>query len=284
MKYIIIFITAFLTSVILISCSDINEDITRPELPGYHEKGINNPLSDVFHGKLIRENNWSMKNCAQCHAGDYSGGVVQSSCLTCHTQPKGPEACNTCHGDFADPSRIAPPRALNESIDKNYPGVGAHVSHLYNNKIGADISCSNCHIVPSGLYSEGHLGDDNKAEINFGALAIAQGVSPNYNFQNNTCSDTYCHGNFVFYRDSSNFPQIYTAPTMRGNNFLVKWNQFDPSGSQAQCGSCHGIPPLGHQPFAITQCATCHTGVVDAQGNILDRSKHINGVINVFGN
>lgn len=284
MKHLIIFTTAFILSALLIGCSDIKEDITNPELPGYHSKDINNPASPNFHGQMIRSQNWSMVSCAQCHAGDYSGGVVEVSCLSCHTQPNGPESCNTCHGDFADPSRIAPPRALNGSINKDYPGVGAHVAHLYENELGDDIRCSNCHLFPTSFYAEGHLGDDDKAEVIFGRLAITQGVNPTYNFENNTCSDTYCHGNFVFYKDSSAYPWIYTANEMRGTNILVKWNEVSGSGSQADCGACHGIPPSGHAPFTLFECVNCHFGVVDNLGNIIDRNKHINGIANVYGN
>ncbi len=69
---------------------------------------------------------------------------------------------------------------------------------------------------------------------------------------------------------------------MVGNNFSAKWNQVD--GSQAECGSCHGLPPTGHQASTLTACVNCHIGVVDNQGNIIDKTKHINGVKNVFGN
>src|SRR5690606_9107909 len=133
-----------------------------------------------------------------------------------------------------------------------------------------------------------HLGEDGLAEITFGRLSIHQGVSPAYDFGDNTCANTYCHGNFTFYRDSSAFPGLYTADVMTGNNKMVIWNQVD--GTQAQCGSCHGdvnaniYYPAGHQAFALNECANCHIGVVDADGNIIDQELHINGVPNVFGN
>ncbi len=281
MKHLIIFITAFLLSAILISCSDLQEDITTPELPGAHAKGIINPVSPEFHGQLIRAENWSMKGCLQCHGGDYAGGIVSSSCLSCHTQPTGPEACNTCHGDFSNSSRIAPPRALNGSITSDDPGVGAHNAHLYENDLGDRVRCSTCHTFPSSFYADGHLGEDNQAEINFGRVAITGGVTPIYNFEENTCSDTYCHGNFVFYKDSSAYPGLYTADSMVGNNLTMKWTEDD---DDAECGSCHGLPPTGHQPFGLNECAPCHSGVVNNSGDIIDPTKHINGVINVFGN
>lgn len=283
MKYLIVYLTIFLSSVLFISCSDLKEDIntTVPEL-ALHKDGIINPTSPNFHGKIISSNNWDMKPCQQCHAANYSGGTVEASCYDCHTQPGGPEACNTCHGEFADPLRSAPPRALEGSIFTTSPGVGAHTAHLYENSIGKEILCATCHTVPSTFGSESHLGSDNKAEINFGELAVYSGVNPNYSFSNNTCSDTYCHGNFTFFKDSSSYSFIYTAATMVGNNFSAKWNKVD--GSQAECGSCHGLPPTGHRASTLNECVNCHQGVVDNQGNIIDKTKHINGVKNVFGN
>ncbi len=282
MKHLIIFILAFLLSAILISCSDLQEDITKPELPGVHAKGIINPLSLEFHGKLIQAENWSMKGCIQCHGGDYTGGIVSSSCLTCHTQTAGPEACNTCHGDFSNSSRIAPPRALNGGITPDVPGVGAHNAHLYDNELGARVRCSSCHTFPSSLYAEGHLGDDNRAEVIFGRVAITGGIAPVYDFENNTCSDTYCHGNFVFYRDSTSEDRqfAYKDDIMVGNNVTVKWTEGD---EDADCGSCHGLPPTGHKTYGLNVCGACHDSVVDNAGNIIDPTKHINGVADLSG-
>ena len=339
MKYLILFLTIILGSMLFISCSDLKEDISTsvPELNvhadgvinptspnfhgnyftgenpagfsdcsqchasdfsggtanaactdchasiGTHKEGILDPNSPDFHGKFIANNlGWDMRDCGTCHSSDYSGGTASPSCLNCHTQEDGPEACNTCHGEFTDPTKIAPPTALNGELVTTYPGVGAHTAHLVDNNLGNDLSCSTCHKFPSSMYADGHLGNDNKAEIIFGELAIHSGVNPNYSFTNNTCSDTYCHGNFAFYKDSSNYAFVYTAATMVGNNVSVKWNQVD--GSQAGCGSCHGLPPTGHIASTLTACINCHPGVVDNQGNIINRTKHMNGVKNVFGN
>lgn len=283
MKYSILFFTLIVSLMLFISCSDLKEDIssTAPVV-GVHKEGIIDTRSPDFHGNLIADANWDMKQCQQCHAADYSGGTAGASCYDCHTSPDGPEACNTCHGSFAFPTRIAPPRALNKSTETTYPGVGAHTNHLYENNLGKDITCVTCHTFPTSFYAESHIGVDNKAELNFGELAIHNGAAPSYSFADNKCSNSYCHGNFVFYRDSSAFAFVYTAATMEGNNASPKWNQVD--GSQAACGTCHGLPPTGHVPAALNTCVNCHPGVVDNQGNIIDQTKHINGVKNVFGN
>lgn len=252
-----------------------------------HQDGIINPSSPNFHGKYIATNlGWDMRVCGSCHAANYSGGIAATSCLTCHTGNNGPEACNTCHGQFGDPTKIAPPRALNGSTSTTYAGVGAHVSHLYQNNLGDVIRCSTCHTVPSSVYAAGHLDTDGKAEIKFGRLAVQGGATPSYSYSNNTCSNTYCHGNFSFSKaNASQDPVtqfIYISDAIVGNNATVTWNKVD--GTQAKCGSCHGLPPTGHYPVTLDQCYGCHQGVVDPSGNIIDPTKHINGVVNVFGN
>lgn len=281
LKYFILIIT--LSSFVVISCSELKEDIntTVPEL-ALHKEGIIDPASPNFHGKLVANANWDMKQCQQCHAADYSGGVAEQSCLNCHKGPGGPESCNTCHGSFALPDKIAPPRAVNGSIETTYAGVGAHTAHLYENNLGKEILCTTCHTFPTSFSAPTHIDDVIKAELNFGNLATHDGADPSYDFAFNNCSNTYCHGNFVFHKDSSSYSFAYTAPTMVGNNASVKWNQVD--GSQAACGTCHGLPPTGHVPAALNTCVNCHAGVVDNQGNIIDQTKHINGVKNVFGN
>jgi len=252
-----------------------------------HVEGIIIPASDDFHGNFIRQDGWDMLDCQDCHGDDYSGGVASPSCLTCHTQPGGPEACNTCHGDFTDPAIIAPPQDTNNNISTDSTGVGAHATHLYQNNLGSQIPCSTCHIVPQDYFDPGHAVDDPlPAEVIFSPLAVHNiAINPIYDHPSATCSDTYCHGNWEFLADSSNFPNNYDSTgVMKGNNRIVTWNQVD--GSQASCGSCHNLPPEGHVPavLPISSCRNCHTGIVDSDGNIIDTDKHINGEKNVFGN
>ena len=81
MKYLsIIFLMTF-TSLILLSCSDLKEDLntSAPEL-ALHKDGIVNPSSPYFHGNLVSEANWDMKQCQQCHASNYTGGTAGTSC------------------------------------------------------------------------------------------------------------------------------------------------------------------------------------------------------------
>ena len=177
---------------------------------------------------------------------------------------------------------------MNNDTLTTSPGVGAHVKHLYDNQLGSEILCSTCHKVPQEVYDPGHVDSNLPAEVIFGNLAIYDGgANAGYNFSNATCSDVYCHGSFEFLKDSAGANAwIYTDSLIVGNSFAPKWNKVD--STQAVCGSCHLLPPTGHQnagndPNATT-CATCHPGVVDVNGNIIDQTKHINGMKNSFGN
>ena len=251
-----------------------------------HKEGIINPSSPDFHGKFIANAGWNLQNCSQCHSENYSGGLQSPTCLTCHNQPNGPEACNTCHGDFNDPNKIAPPQDLSGNTLTTFKGVGAHSNHLYNNVLGSEVKCQTCHTVPQSFTSAGHIDGSLPTEVNLKGLAIINIASnANYNFSNVTCSNTYCHGNFEFQKDSaySGYQFVYTGTRIEGNRRSVIWNKVD--GSELVCGTCHGLPPTGHLDFGgLSTCANCHSGVVNAQGQIIDQAKHINGVKNVFGN
>ncbi|MEW6507956.1 MAG: CxxxxCH/CxxCH domain-containing protein [Bacteroidota bacterium] len=248
-----------------------------------HTANIMNPNSTQFHGSFISARAWNMAQCTQCHGSNYEGGIVSPTCNSCHKSPAGPEACNTCHGDFGNATKIAPPRALDRSIVTTNPAVGAHSEHLYNTKIGAAVLCNECHKVPSGLFTTGHVNDGtSKAEVIFGSLSNKGSVNSSYDFTSNKCSNTYCHGNFTFSKANSIYQFAYTEDEMVGKNFSPDWKKVD--GSQSACGTCHGLPPQGHVPSELKSCATCHQGVVDNKGKIIDKTKHINGQINVFGN
>ena len=137
-----------------------------------HKTGILNPSSADFHGKFLAKNGWNLPNCKQCHGTNYGGGYQSPTCLTCHNQTGGPEACNTCHGVFNDPTKFAPPQDLNGNTLTTFKGVGAHANHLYNNVIGKTVECETCHTVPQSLNSAGHLDGNLPAEVNLKGLAI----------------------------------------------------------------------------------------------------------------
>ncbi len=283
-------ILALITVFVLFGCSDLKNNIpTTPQL-NVHQPGFTSPSSPNFHGNVIKANNYDMRQCRQCHASDYSGGTTGQSCKSCHVQPNGPEACNTCHGNFSDTTGtfIAPPRDLNGDTSTTIAGVGAHFNHLYGDSLSSNVQCAECHTVPQSVYSPGHINPGLPAQVNMKDIATTN-IASNaaYDYKSMTCSNTYCHGNFS-YSISNAQPGdqfAFIDSVMVGNNKTVTWNKVD--GSQAACGSCHDLPPKGHigyQQFPLSSCVSCHWTVVDAQGNIINKAKHINGNVNVRSN
>jgi hypothetical protein len=270
---------------LIYSCSDVRDNIntTAPVLT-VHKNGIIDPSSPNFHGNLVRQNGWSFSECIQCHSASLTGGITGQSCYQCHTEAAGPKACNTCHGDFNDSTKIAPPRDTYGRSSTSLATVGAHETHLYENTISRAVTCTTCHVVPKKYDDPGHIGQ-GPATVVFTGLADTNGASnATFNPTTATCANTYCHGNFEFKKSDAVATNqfAYTADKIVGNNFTPTWNIMD--GSQDSCGTCHGIPPTGHLYAPITACYLCHEGVVDANGNIIDKEAHINGNKNARGN
>ncbi|MBS4029028.1 MAG: CxxxxCH/CxxCH domain-containing protein [Ignavibacteriales bacterium] len=259
-----------------------------------------------FHGTFLRMNNWQFDSCKTCHGTSFAGGNrVEVSCMSsgCHQDDMGmqkpPTACNTCHGNFRgmenDTFSWAPPRTILGDTSGTTIGVGAHQPHLTFGTFSNKIPCATCHNVPAIYSDAGHLGSDNRAEITFvdslafivtnestttdydNSLSLFSPL-PVYNNLTSSCSSTYCHGNFK-----------------NGNPaFAPVWN--DTTGAQTVCGTCHGdttrstladraLPKGtsqgGTHPSA-NSCFACHGEVVDANLNFVNKTKHINGKLNVF--
>ena len=202
-------------------------------------------------------------DCTRCHPGtvkpdgtiDVAGGLHINGRLDLAAQ-----ACDLCHGGDGHP---APPRALNGAIDPTDPGVGAHASHLNAGPFRGPVECDECHIVPARLEAVGHVDDSPGAEVSFGPLATSAGAVPVYDRDTHTCANAYCHG----------------ATLPGGTDTSPIWTQVD--GTQAACGTCHGLPPAAPHPPA-TDCARCHPGSVKPDGTIdVDGGLHIDGRVQV---
>ena len=247
-------------------------------------------------------------SCQGCHGQGYTGGpVVAISCEQsgCHVDasgnPKSPETCNTCHGTFSAPVSLtglalinsaAPPRDVDGDTTISSPGVGAHQKHLFTGTTGRSVKCVECHVIPASVSSPGHLNAASIAVFNDTLANLVTGngsVVPHPSFDENTmkCANTYCHGNWVLLKSSapSIAQQVYldTATVMVGARTSPVWTA---GSAEGQCWSCHGTgpntpTPAGHQVYETTACYLCHGDVVDASGNISNRAKHMNGVIDL---
>jgi hypothetical protein len=261
-----------------ISCGDAGCHSNYPHPPAW-----TTPKDDNSHGVYIKNDNWRIENCQPCHGDDYRGGGSGESCYTCHTGSRGPESCNVCHGDAGvSDSEIyswAPPRDVDDNLQTEYIGVGAHQVHLRNSTwtTAYEQNCSLCHVSLAGFDDPNHR--NGIVNIDFGSEATNNGtVTPVWNSGNASCSDVYCHGNFIFRKEDSEEQYIYIEDEIAGLNPDMIWNNV--GAGQDDCGTCHGLPPAGH--MQLTNCSSCHSSVVNDQNEIIDKSKHINGQIDVY--
>jgi predicted CxxxxCH...CXXCH cytochrome family protein len=286
-----------LVAILLVSgCSQLQDNLVAPpqrnQSLAVHPVGWATTISsDDFHGKYLRRQQWQMSSCWTCHGRNYGGGDSQVSCSTCHIKPGGPENCTTCHGS----TNPAPPPDLDGNTAITIQTVGAHQSHIAGAGNTDGIRCSECHNVPATVYVAGHVDSGPPAEVLFHD-SLANTVTnepttrdydvslptttptPTWDSSVLKCSNTYCHGDFK-----------------NGNNYSPAWTSV--GTGEARCGTCHGdvtkqtlaeralpkTPARGGTHPNSTQCSFCHVGIVDANLNIIDKAKHMNGKLNVFG-
>jgi len=221
---------------------------------------------DACHGFPPPEPHPAYDQCDHCHAPVVSpeGTIADRSMhINGAVDVLMFSECDACHGSDENP---APPVDLKGRNITTAPGVGAHQSHLKAaHDLASPVACSQCHKVPASVGAPGHLDDGTeRADLTFGALATGDGdVTPAYDPETTTCSNTYCHG--------ATLPGgAITAPV---------WTQVD--DSQAACGSCHGVPPAAPHPQSH-ECGQCHPATAVGM-TIAHPEKHINGTLDVAG-
>jgi hypothetical protein len=195
------------------------------------------------------------------------------------------EACNLCHGNSAasvlDITSWAPPEDLNKNNATTAIGVGAHQAHLGGSTWTTAYTpgCGLCHAATNGFNDPDHIDKQEGIDVQFGGMAsLNDKLSPHWDHDNASCSNTYCHGNFRFDKSESANPWGYDGEFIMGSNQEMIWTEV--GTGQANCGSCHLLPPMGHIDFEAS-CDNCHGSVVDAANNIIDKSKHINGRVDL---
>ncbi len=167
--------------------------------------------------------------------------------------------CNGCHGSAVND---APPISVQGASDTAEVEVGAHQSHVSDGAVARAFDCEVCHVVPSTITEPGHL-DTAPAEVTFDGLALGDDAVPGWDRGDSVCSDTYCHG----------------ATLAGGSLTTPQWTAVD--GSQASCGTCHGVPPSAPHP-ANAQCYSCHPDTID-ESFVLDIDHHVNGSVELAG-
>jgi predicted CxxxxCH...CXXCH cytochrome family protein len=211
-------------------------------------------------------------NCASCHGATVNADNVSIKDKTLHINGvvDGAEAggiggaCNSCHGSATS---NAPPVDTRGNSATTERSVGAHQAHLTDGPLHNAFGCTECHNVPATVGSPGHLDVDlpaDPADLTFSRLAVTGGVSPSWS--GTSCANVYCHGNFA-----------------GGLNASPVWTTVN--GTQAACGSCHGISPNSGDHRAGRHvnlpCSDCHgTGYSRSTVRL---ASHVNGVDDVGG-
>lgn len=166
--------------------------------------------------------------------------------------------CGTCHGNGLN---LAPPRGVDGGEGTEQLGVGAHQSHLSGGTFSKPVACQECHRVPLNDDEPGHRDTPLPAELVFGPLASTGSFTPVWDPSTATCT-SYCHG----------------ATLGGGSLLLPKWTQVD--GSQAACGTCHGLPPAGDHPPSA-RCELCHAPTAGPNVTVANRATHADGLLQV---
>ncbi|ABS27246.1 CxxxxCH/CxxCH domain-containing protein [Anaeromyxobacter sp. Fw109-5] len=196
-------------------------------------------------------------DCGRCHVGYSAGAVVAATHVDGKVDVK-PLGCNGCHGSATS---AAPPIGTAGDTANTTVAVGAHQEHLRDGAIRARLRCEDCHALPTET-----LHADGTVDLDWGALATADGATPSFDAGSATCSSTYCHGATL-----AGGGGLLTAPV---------WTTVD--GTQASCGACHLAPPgLPHPQRA--DCRPCHPGTLKPDGTGIDVAggQHVDGTLDL---
>jgi predicted CxxxxCH...CXXCH cytochrome family protein len=161
-------------------------------------------------------------------------------------------SCDSCHGEAGI---SAPPVDLLGQTERTAPGVGAHRQHLGPSDWHREVTCSNCHVVPTDVGDAGHIDGDNVAEVPFDSF----NPQATYDRAATTCRNLYCHGD------------------ARGQNGTMNWVE----DVTLTCTSCHSTgrglgDEHGEHLGEGVSCFECHADVVDSNMNVIGAALHIN--------
>ncbi len=215
------------------------------------------------HGMPPAAPHTQMTDCSRCH-----GAVVGSDNVSIIDKLHHVDgvidvafdsSCTGCHGG----KNPAPPRDLAGSSLTSEAGVGAHQTHVLGTASARAVPCAECHSVPAAVFDPGHIDSPLPAEVVFSGAALAFQSQPRY--RAGSCENSSCHGAI--------FAQGHPSG---GSNTAPVWTKAD--GTQASCGSCHGLPPP--PPHLVnTACHTCHQDMAADDVRFTHPELHVDGKV-----
>jgi predicted CxxxxCH...CXXCH cytochrome family protein len=207
-----------------------------------------------------------LTDCSRCHGDVIAGDDITITDRARHvdgiTDVAFAGGCTDCHGD----DNPAPPRDLAGATSTDSPGVGAHQAHLTGTARSRAVPCGECHLVPEATFAPGHLDTAAPAEVLFSGAATAFGAAPSY--IGGSCQSTSCHG--------AVFPDGHASG---GTLTTPDWTTVN--GTQAACGTCHGLPPPAPHPKGDLNpvCSACHANIAPDNATFTHPELHVDGVV-----
>ena len=227
-------------------------------------------------------------DCASCHGLPPPLPHPQTdNCVACHSDVVGADnrsiidrsrhvdgvvdvtlgatTCTTCHGDV----NPAPPVDTEGQRGKTTAaGVGAHQTHVRGTARSRAVPCGECHIVPNAVLDPGHLDSSaTRRRSRLSGVALRARRHPSLREQGT----------------AANRLELLTAPLFPngdpsgGSNTAPTWTRVD--GTEAACGSCHGIPPPPPHPNPGNPCHYCHQNMAEDDLTFTHPELHVDGIV-----
>ncbi len=133
-----------------------------------------------------------------------------------------------------------------------------HTSHVTDD-VHAPWDCTECHLQPDDVLSEGHIFDDTPGR---GEVTFAASQAPETSWDGEGCSNNACHSDGLSDGEVLLTDAPLTCDGCHPGPESLPTEQGDMSGDHLQ-HTMHGVP-----------CSECHPNV-DAQGQIIDPVTHV---------
>jgi len=212
--------------------------------------------------------------------------------------------CDKCHGSATSPRGFYNTRGPDGTLSIYSAAIGVHDIHLQNpnsprkatfsrfTSYTKGFDCRQCHSVPSGPFTAGHMDTVLPAEVPFSHLSSIANTgqtkfsyysSPTYTSATQSCSAIWCHGAGMNSNNSTG-PYAGVPGSIQRQN--PQWNVPFLTGSGASdCSRCHAMPPPApdsgyiHYGKTMADCKTCHTHLTNDGFGFKDKALHVNGEI-----
>lgn len=279
-----------------------------------HQNGGTTTPTSHANGVINLEFNGLAQNTQYSKGNNLVPGTQFGDCSTsnCHgrltrqwgTLSSALTLCDKCHGSASSAGGFYGTRGPDSAVLNSMSGVGVHDIHIQNpnsprkstfnrfTSYAVGYACSQCHNVPTGPFTGGHIDTPIPAEVPFSnksSIAKAGSASyrlfstPTYNFGTQSCSNIWCHGGGM---DSNSGRGNYAgvAPVISRTN--PQWNvPYLTGNGNTDCTKCHALPPQApdssytHFGKTLNTCNSCHQHIGADGLSIKNKALHVNGVI-----